>query len=116
MVKDYYIIGVDIGATKINTVLINKKGKLIKKLEVKTKKKRQEIIEQILDSINFVSLDKKKIIGVGVGIPGILDKKREKIIKLPNLEGWKNTPLKKIIEKEFKKKILLENDTNICIR
>jgi len=66
MAKDY-IIGIDIGGTKINTVLMDKKGKLIKKLKVKTKKRKQEIIAQILDSIDFVSLD-REIKGIGVGV------------------------------------------------
>ncbi len=82
MAKDY-IIGVDLGATKINTVLINKQGRLIKKLKVKTKKKRQEIIEQVLDSIEKV-LDKDAI-GIGIGVPGILNKERTEILGLPNI-------------------------------
>lgn len=114
MAKDYYIIGIDVGATKINTVLMNKKGKLIKKLKIKTKKRRQEIVKQILDSINFVFLNKnkKKIIGIGIGLPGILNKKRTEILNLPNLSGWGKTKLKDIIERKTKKKVILENDSN----
>lgn len=110
MAKDYYIIGVDIGATKINTVLINRQGRLIKKLKLKTKERREEIIEQILESIEKIS--GKNVIGIGIGVPGILDKKRKKIIKLPNLQEWENISLKKIVEKKFNKKVLLENDAN----
>ncbi|MBU2635019.1 ROK family protein [Patescibacteria group bacterium] len=114
MAKDYYIIGIDVGATKINTVLMNKKGKLIKKLKIKTKERREEIVKQILDSINFVSLNKnkKKIIGIGIGLPGILNKKRTEILNLPNLSGWGKTKLKDIIERKTKKKVILENDSN----
>ncbi len=118
MAKDYYIIGVDIGGTKINTVLLNKKGKIIKKLKLKTKNRRQEIIEQILDSINFVSLNrslnknKKKIIGIGIGVPGILNKNRTEILNLPNLPELDKTKLKHIIERRTKKKVILENDVN----
>lgn len=113
MAKDY-IIGIDVGGTKINTVLIDKKGKLIKKFKKKTKKRKQEIIEQILDSINFVSLN-KKIIGIGIGVPGILNKKRTRILNLPNLQGWKNTKLKEIIQRKTGKKVMLENDSNCMI-
>ncbi len=113
MAKDY-IIGVDVGGTKINTVLIDKKGKLIEKLKVKTKKRKQEIIGQILDSINFVSFN-RKIIGIGIGVPGILNKKRTRILNLPNLQAWKNTKLKEIIQRKTGKKVMLENDSNCMI-
>jgi len=114
MAKDYYIIGIDVGATKINTVLMSKKGRLVKKLKVRTKKRRQEIIKQILDSITFVSLNKnkKKIIGIGIGVPGILNKKRTEILDFPNLSGWEKIKLKDIIERKTKKKVILENDSN----
>jgi len=113
MAKDY-IIGVDVGGTKINTVLIDKKGRLVQRLKVKTKKGKQEIIGQILDSINFVSLN-KKIIGIGIGVPGILNKKRTRILNLPNLQAWKNTKLKEIIQRKTGKKVMLENDSNCMI-
>ncbi len=105
-----YIIGVDFGATKINTVLINKQGKLIKKLKLKTKKRKQEIIEQVLDSIEKIS--DKDVIGIGIGVPGILNKERTEILSLPNISDWEKIKLKDIIEKKTRKKVMLENDAN----
>lgn len=106
-----YIIGIDLGATKINTILMNRKGKILKKIKVKTLKNREKGIEQILENIEGVRQD-KKIIGIGIGIPGILNEKRNKILKLPNLPEWENIDLKRIIEKETKNKVKIENDAN----
>lgn len=109
-----YIIGVDLGGTKINTVLMNKEANVIRRIKLSTPKNKSVTIKKIIDSVNFVSysINKKKILGVGVGVPGILNKERSKILRLPNLPSWKNVNLKKILEKKLKFKILMENDAN----
>lgn len=105
-----HIIGVDFGGTKINTVLINEKGEVLKRIKVKTRKNRKEAVKQILESIERV-IDNKTI-GIGIGVPGVLNAERTEIINLPNITGPKKIKLKEIIEKKTKKKVLLENDAN----
>jgi len=52
------------------------------------------------------------IIGIGIGAPGPLDIKKGIINFAPNLPGWRDVPLRKVLEDEFKKKVVLENDAN----
>jgi glucokinase len=105
-----YSIGIDFGCTSIKGVLINRKGEIIAKIERKTEK----ITEQVLEIIKILKKTKisGKIEGVGIGIPGILDKKRDKIISIPNMKKFKNYYFKKFIEKKSKMKIKIENDSN----
>jgi len=108
-------VGIDIGGSKINIVVINEKGRIFRKIKERTKNKKQEVIKQIIEGIKKIcGRDLKRIGGIGIGIPGILNAKRNKIIKLPNLPGFEGLPLKEIIEKETKKKVILENDAN-CV-
>jgi len=44
-----------------------------------------------------------------------LNKERTQILNLPNLQGWKNTRLKEIIQRKTGKKVMLENDSNCMI-
>tara|TARA_Y100000034_G_scaffold109178_1_gene140172 strand:- start:3860 stop:4732 length:873 start_codon:yes stop_codon:yes gene_type:complete len=106
-----YIVGIDFGGTKINTILMNEKGKILKKIKVKTGNKRKQTIKKIIKNIDKISL-RKQVKGIGIGVPGILDEKRERILNLPNITGWKNINLKKIIENKTGKKVLMENDAN----
>ena len=108
-----YSIGVDLGGTKINTVLIDKKGKILRKIKLPTGKNHKKIILNLVDSINYVKqgINKKHILGIGMGVPGIIDRKKGKILNLPNLK-WKNIDLKKIIGNKFKLKFKLENDAD----
>lgn len=108
-----YTIGIDIGGTKINTILYD--GKKIKRQVIlKTSKNKKSFLNQIVDSIQIVAsgFSKRDIKGIGIGVPGILDGKKEKIISLPNLKGMENFPLKNFIKRRHNLKIVLENDVN----
>jgi len=111
-----YTIGIDLGGTKINALLIDNKSRVIRKIKQPTglKKNKKTIIKKILEIITFLSsgISKKSIKGIGIGVPGILNKEKTKILTLPNLPGWENTKLKRILEKKTKLKVLMENDTN----
>lgn len=108
-----YVIGVDIGATKISFVLL-KGAEVLKKKKIVTPKTKKEIIKELGDNIKYFSLKirKKEISGVGIGVPGPLDIQRGLILNPPNLTLLENCPLTKIVEKKFRIKIRMDNDVN----
>lgn len=103
-------IGVDIGGTKINAVLVDEKGNIKRKVKLHTQKSKQLILEQIADLIQML-LSGNNVSSIGITVPGILDKLKEKIIILPNIKGFENFPLKKFVEKKFKIRTRIENDS-----
>ncbi len=105
------ILGIDIGATNTKFVVLENFKRISKKKSSLTLKRKKDFILFLKEEIKKIS-EKEKISGIGIGIAGILDKKREKILFVPNLKFLSKFPLKEILEKEFKKKIKLENDTN----
>lgn len=66
------------------------------------------MVKNILDMIRDVS-GGRKIAGIGIGSPGIVDSERGIVVKSSKLK-WKNLPLAKIIRREFRTKVALEND------
>lgn len=106
-------VGVDIGATKINFVLL-KNEKVFKKRKVLTPKTKEKIIKLLKEEIRRLISEVKpvEISGIGIGVPGPLDKKGDLILNPPNLKCLKNCPLAKIIEKDLKTKTKMENDVN----
>lgn len=100
-------IGVDIGGTKTRAGLIEGK-KIYKKIELLTeaKKGKEKVIRNITRAISHV-LDKRAE-GIGVGIAGLVSK--NKVTKTPNLP-LNNFDIKKYIEKKFRKKTAVENDS-----
>jgi len=111
-----YSIGVDLGGTNIVCAIVNYQGKIVNRLKVPTLAERgkeatiKRIIETIHENIVQSSVVPGDIIGIGIGAPGPLDVKRGMINFAPNLPGWRDVPLRKILEDEFNMKVVLEND------
>jgi len=105
-----YLIGVDLGGTKIEAGLVDLNGKVVKKIIIPTEaaKGKQRVIDNIVYAVN--KLRKDIIIGVGVGIPGPTDYRRGIAINPPNLPGWKEVPLKRILEEKLHLNVAVEND------
>lgn len=116
-----YIVGVDLGATNIVSILINGEGKVIEKDTRCTlaREGKEKALSQIVNSVRAVlekgqlqGISSASIKGVGVGSPGPLDTKKGIIHFAPNLPGWNNVSLVSILEDELKLPIFLENDGN----
>lgn len=110
-----YYIGFDIGGSNLKAVLV--KNKKIIRSQVKILpnnfsallKLAEEIIEDFKKELYINPGDIK---GVGISVPGPLDKKREKILNTPNIKYLSNKPLKKILERRLKLPIKLEHDVH----
>ncbi|MBU4602804.1 ROK family protein, partial [bacterium] len=117
-IEKKYSIGVDLGGTNIVSAIVNYQGKIVNRLKVPTLAERgkEATIERIIETIhkNIVqsTIAPGDIIGIGIGAPGPLDIKKGIINFAPNLPGWRDVPLQKILEDEFNMKIVLENDAN----
>jgi glucokinase len=115
--KDY-IIGVDIGGTKIATGIITKTGKLKRKVVVPTlaegglNASLNQVYKSIKDILEVSKVDGRDIEGIGVCAPGPLDPRKGIVHNPPNLPGWREVPLASLIRRKFRKKTKLENDAN----
>lgn len=108
-------IGLDIGGTKIAAGIITEKGELLHRIELKSDISNREnmfaqvvkIIETLLD-YSEVSLSEIK--GIGVGVPGKVDRKTG-IAVFQNNIPWENFPIVQRLEKHFgTNQIFIDND------
>src|SRR5438874_4987780 len=117
--KAEFVVGVDIGGTKIYSGVFDPSMECIGTARVSTKAQRgpDAVIERIFrcvqDAVDECDLALGQIKGVGVGAPGAVDTENGRVIFAPNLE-WKDVPLKKALEKQLGAPVFLENDCNIC--
>lgn len=113
-------VGVDIGGTKCAiTIGLPKDGDL----DIKDKKSFPTIdvegtIESIKATIREVlgrnGLTEKDIQAIGISCGGPLDSKTGVIMSPPNLPGWDNIPIVRILSEEFGVKAAVHNDANAC--
>jgi fructokinase len=106
-----YKIGIDLGGTKTEGILLDDSLNVIQRTRVSTPQNNyQEIINQIISLVNDLS---KNITTFTVGIctPGAISKKTG-MLKNSNTQCLIGKPLKEDLEKKLDKKISMENDAN----
>lgn len=112
-----YVVGVDLGGTKIYTALVDLQGNIIKEKVVETLASEgdQAVLGRIIDTIDYVidGTDKDLIKAIGIGCPGILDLKKGIIIESPNIP-FKNFEIIKNIKERFDLPTYLDNDANVA--
>jgi len=115
---DELIIGVDIGGTSVKVGLINYDGEIVYKWEIPTNKDHQGrgIVDDIWNSITE-TLSKqnigKRIIGIGVGAPGFVNRKTGIVEEAVNI-GWKNFELRDAFHHLSDLPVFIENDANLA--
>jgi len=118
--KKYYAIGVDIGGTNMPSSLVDNTGKVVYAIEKKTLPEQgpEALVLRISESIKELltyfkgTLKKETILGIGLGVPGLLDGKKGEIVTCPNLHGWKNVPIVNLVKQKIKLPVLMDNDAN----
>ena len=104
-------IGIDLGGTKTEGILINHDGKELKRKRIKTEKNYDGTINGIVSMVK----EFENIFGdsesVGIGMPGAVSADSA-LVKNANSIWLNGKPLKKDLEKVLSRKIKLENDAN----
>ena len=119
--KAEYLVGVDMGGTKILAGVFKHSLECVGSSKLSTKSQRgvEAVIERVArcvrDAVDEADLSLKQVAGVGIGAPGAVDSIEGRVIFAPNLEGWKDVPLKKALEKHLGVPVFVENDCNIAV-
>lgn len=110
-----YSLGVDIGGTKIATVIIDERGKIYKRSEVPSDPSdKEKMFKQVVQSIELVlkksQIEIQDIQGIGVGVPGKVDRENGVAIFQNNLP-WENFPIASRLREYFSiENIVVDND------
>lgn len=110
-------VGIDVGGTNTKIGLVDEKQNLFDVLTIPTNAERpwKNVIEDIALNVNTL-LEKNEIpiencVGVGVGIPGTIDKKHG-IVKYSNNIPWKEVPFARELENYLKLPVYIANDAD----
>src|SRR6266508_1109682 len=112
-----FAIGIDIGATKIASVLLSARGELVDSAQMLTLAEDgaptvfNKVADQILD---FARQRPGAVVGVGIGSPGKVDSRDGIVYDAVNL-GWKEVHLVEEISKRIGPDlpIWIQKDTNL---
>ena len=110
-----YVISLELdqNATKIGLVDFNGNINLSQKVNYDPRANHYEsVLKLICNSVEeFLSghnIDKSKIIGIGIAVPGIIDAQKGTVIFSPQL-GWENVDIVKYFEEKLRLKTTIDN-------
>ncbi|MFD0620268.1 ROK family protein [Paenibacillus sp. GCM10027629] len=110
-----YAIGVELGVSSIRTLLTNLNGEMIEEdqrpLDTTD---RGQVIEGLFSAIQAM-IDRAPssrygIVGIGIGVPGIVDEKGQ-ILFAPNLD-WEHVDLHTLVSDQFRLPVTIDNEAN----
>jgi glucokinase len=105
------ILGLDIGGTGIKGgVLINGHLQDIRSISTPAQESKAFILETIAEFIE--SYSSYEIMGIGIGIPGLVNVEEGIVLGLSNIPAFQHVELKKFLTNRFDKPIFINNDAN----
>jgi glucokinase len=107
-------IGVDIGGTNIRAGIVED-GKIIRQVN-KVLINKDSLSDTISQLLNLISrLINPEILGIGLGVPSVVDIEKGVVLDVMNIPSWKKVPLKDILQREFQIPVQINNDVNCFI-
>ncbi len=106
------LIGVDLGGTKVAAGKVTG-GTLSKQITEKLDQSSEDPIDAVEIIIKLIrQLMDDRVTGIGIGVPGLVDRESGTVYDVLNIRNWKEVPLKTILEKTFGTAVYVDNDSN----
>jgi len=115
-----FIMGVDIGGTKIATAIATTCGEIVVRRRNPTQAQSgpDAVINNVLITMEEIMASAKinpsQLLGIGIAVAGIIDGNNGKVIFSPNLPGWHEVPLGDIVQQRFGAPVYMGNDATIA--
>ena len=113
------VIGVEIGVDFISVLLTNFVAETLWEVRAQTNpsQSQTEIINQaenyIEQALTVAKENELRPLGIGVGVPGLVNVRQGNLIIAPNLH-WTNVPLRLIWNQRFHLPVYIENEANLA--
>ena len=112
-----YYVGIDLGGTFIKGGIVEDGGNILVDEKIPTGSEggavdvAKNIASLFSSLLNKLNLTKRDVIGIGIGVPGIIDSKSGEVIYSCNL-GWENFRIGEAVESLTGLSVKITNDAN----
>ena len=110
-----YAIGIDVGGHNIEAGLVDRKGRVLEKKTAKVAddRSRSSVVGHIVELAMELMVDSpEKPIGLGCGVPGIINSIGGVVLKSPNFPEWCDFPIMATISEQVGLPTVIDNDAN----
>lgn len=113
-----FAVGLDIGASQVTSVLTDLQGRIVSKCrhEFGSAKSANYLFKEAQSALDDVlgSLPKnrkKRLKGIGVCVPGFIDRHTGMVLRSVNIRGFRNFPLVRLLQERFATTLILEKSS-----
>ena len=113
-----YYVGVDLGGTNLRCGLFDKQGALLLRSQCATRASEgpDAVIGRIVEGVDAViakaGVSRDQVLALGVGVPGPIIQTKGLVTSAPNMPGWNNVELGRILVERTGITSYIENDAN----
>ncbi|WP_244420406.1 ROK family protein [Isosphaera pallida] len=111
-------LGIDLGGTNIKSGVVDDQGHPLSSVCRPTEAEKGPAVGLInlaeagRQAVAEAGLTLDQIAGVGLGSPGLMDIHAGLLIDPPNLPGWTNLPIRRLLEEKLGRPTAFQNDAN----
>ncbi len=112
-------IGIDLGGTNLKSSLFSSDFDWLDTviLASEANKGADQVMDNIYQSIalllDHAGAAAKDIVSIGIGVPGLLDRKTGVALFSPNFKDWKDVPVARLVEERFNIPTVIDNDVRV---
>jgi len=113
-----FFLGIDLGGTNIKSGVVDDEGHVLSAISLKTQADHgpevglDNLVAAGNQAVDESGLDWARIGFVGLGSPGTMDIEGGMLLEPPNLPGWDNLPIRRLLSDRLAKPVVLQNDGN----
>lgn len=119
MIMEKYILGIDIGGTRIRLGLVDRRYRLYReKAEFMANYDMDHFLPSLFEIIGgYISETScgKDLAAISVGVPATVSKDKKVVLSTPNVQGLNNVRLPEVLEKQFGLRAFMDRDVNFLL-
>lgn len=111
-----YFIGIEFNANDVNGAVLNLAGQLVNSKNIiirgvkDVNKVKAVIMNCIQEFLNELGEAKDKVVGIGLGVPGLIDMEKGESVKYVHVPDWIGIPIRDEMEKKFGFKVYISKN------
>lgn len=114
----HYVIGIDLGGTKIRAGIASETGTILADRKIPTSAGGADVVQQIVDLVHelcaVVGVEIEQVAATGIGGAGVPDSAGSNFDQAPNLSGLRNVPFAEELMQKLGHPVVIENDVNVA--
>jgi glucokinase len=116
-----YVAGIDLGPTRTRLALADLRGERLADRIMPTPQRLgpQALLARVAGALRALmeetGVPPSRLVAVGAGAPGAVDRGRGLVTSAPNLQGWTQVPMRDLLESALHAPVVVENDVNLAV-